>query len=97
MVDTIRAEGRIPIVAGFAHQRPGSLDLGALARRDEYDGALKTLMVSRGVAFADIGAAAWSPDATDLPDSVHPGAAYAERLAQREIATLDTLAPECNP
>lgn len=97
MVDTIRAEGRVPIVTGYAHQRLGALDAGALARRDEHDGALKTFMLERGVAFVDLGAVAWSPDEANLPDSMHPGPEYSARLADRLLSTLDRVAPECQP
>jgi hypothetical protein len=97
MIDTIKAEGRIPIVTGYAHQRLGTLDLGSLARRDEHDGALKTFMLERGVAFADYNTVAWGPTEAELPDSVHPGPEYSARLAQRLLETLDRVAPECAP
>jgi hypothetical protein len=94
IVDHVRGEERTPIVTGFSHQRP-PLAPDAIARRDHYNGALKTLMASKNVAFADYGTVPYDP--LELFDDVHPGPAYAGRLTERLIETLDKAAPECSP
>lgn len=89
LIDGIRAEGRVPVLTGFARQVTGPLISPAMIeRRDLYDKAVRTVALTMGVVFADLGAARFD-GALDIPDGVHPGKAYSDRLAERIALALD--------
>ncbi|MGO4392460.1 hypothetical protein AB4Z46_14030 [Variovorax sp. M-6] len=93
MVQTVRYEGRIPVLTGYSRQLPNAfMTPDKMAGRDRVDDEVDDLADDLNVAFADIGAAA--PVA--LYDDVHPTAEYSLRLSDKLIATLDQVAPECS-
>ena len=93
MVQTVRYEGRIPLLTGFSRQLPNDfMTPEMLAGRDHADAEARQLASELEVEFADFGAA--GPVA--LADEVHPSAAYSLRLTDRLVAALDRVAPECS-
>ncbi|VTU38207.1 hypothetical protein H4CHR_04366 [Variovorax sp. PBS-H4] len=96
MVDYVRAEGRVPVITGFSHQVAGLvLAPGALQGREQLNAAAAELAEAKGVHFADWGSVQFDGPA-DVPDSVHPGRAYSDRLIERLAVTLDAAAG-CRP
>lgn len=93
MVQTVRYEGRIPVLTGYARQTPNAfMTPDKLVGRDHVDDEVDALAGKMAVAFADFGEAA--PVA--LSDDVHPNAEYSLRLTDRLVAALDRVAPECS-
>jgi len=89
LVERVQAEGRVPVLAGFARQVAGPfVSQDMLRRRDLYDQAVRGLAQQMGVVFADLGAARFD-GAGDLQDGVHPSKAYSDRLAERIALALD--------
>lgn len=93
MVQTVRYEGRIPVLTGYSRQLPNAfMTPDKLAGRDRVDDEVDDLAEDLDVEFADIGEAA--PVA--LSDEVHPTAEYSRRLTDKLVAALDRVAPECS-
>ncbi|MDM0109037.1 SGNH/GDSL hydrolase family protein [Variovorax sp. J22R24] len=95
MISQLRAEGRVPVLTGFARQAVGGLlSQQDVTERDLYDALLKNYAAEQNVAFADWGAVRFDGPA-DLMDFVHPDKTYSDRLVEQLATTLDTIAPEC--
>jgi len=93
MVHTVRYEGRIPVLTGYARQLPNAfMTPDKMAGRDLVDDEVDQLAEDMKVEFADIGEA--GPVA--LSDDVHPTSEYSLRLTDRLVAALDRVAPECS-
>lgn len=101
MAADVREEGRIPILTGLSKYvryddpEPGyAMTPEMVSLRDEYHQQIKQMAAEEGFAFADFGLAPFN-GASDLKDAVHPDKPYSDRLVERLLATLDTIAPEC--
>jgi len=97
MADYLRAEGRVTVITGPSHVAyfSGSLlPVFGDAGRAMFELEVKKLAADRGIAFADWGSVQFD-GAADVPDGIHPRAAYSDRLVLRLAETLDRLAPEC--
>ncbi|KLN57610.1 SGNH/GDSL hydrolase family protein [Variovorax paradoxus] len=89
LVEQVQAEGRVPVLTGFARQVAGPfISQDMLLRRDLHDRAVRGLAQQMGVVFADLGAARFD-GAADLLDGVHPAKPYSDRLAERIALALD--------
>lgn len=92
VVATVRAEGRIPVVAGFPQLAEGphrdlTITAQDLERRRETYAAFVRFTRDAGVLFADVGTAAFSGRA-DLVDGLHPSKPYSDRLTARLAAAV---------
>ncbi|OUM03477.1 hypothetical protein A8M77_05290 [Variovorax sp. JS1663] len=95
IIQQLRAEGRVPVLTGFARQaRGGELGQYSLLLRDYYDAVLRSIASNTGVPFADWGAVPFF-GAWDLVDFVHPNKNYSDRLIAQLGLALDPLTTHC--
>ncbi len=99
VIDFLKAEGRTPILTGYARQtvRDGKwawLTADQLAFHNEWNEAVRYVAQQTGVEFADWGSVPMY-GGTDIIDAVHPTEAYSQRLSAALIAAMDRAAPEC--
>jgi hypothetical protein len=93
MLETVRYEGRTPLLTGYSRQVPNSfITPDEMAGRDHVDAEAKSLAMESGVEFADFGAAG----PAEIVDDVHPTQTYSLRLTGKLIEALDRVAPECS-
>lgn len=87
MVQRVKSQGHTPVITGLSRVAKG------VPNRDAYDAIAKRVASEEAALFADWGTVAY--DAADMADDVHPGQPYSTRLAERLVAKLDSVAPEC--
>ena len=93
LVQSVRANGGIPVITGFARQVPNHyMTAKKLAGRDRAEADARAVAESMNVAFVDLGAAG----PVEIVDDVHPSEACSLRLTARLIETLDRITPECS-
>jgi hypothetical protein len=88
MIQHVQAGGGVALVTGISRTY-GYYD----TQRDAMDFAARDATVKGGAVFADWGAVPYSP--SEIPDTIHPDAAYKARLVGQLLYALDVAAPEC--
>ena len=89
MVESAQAEGRVVILTGLSRQ------LIFIPGRVKADQAIGRVAVETRAKFADWGSVPYK--SSEMADVLHPAKAYSDRLVERLVATLDSLAPACAP
>lgn len=87
MIETVRREGREPILTGLSRQ-PVSIPGRTAANQ-----SIRRLASDLRVPFADWDAVRFTPH--EMEDVLHPSKSYSDRLVQSLVEVLDRLAPEC--
>jgi hypothetical protein len=81
-IEHIRDAGKTPMLRGYNRFAQTDLMTSAiLARRDEFDAALKAFALASGVAFIDVGSVPFYGLADLCEDELHPNLAYHKRIA----------------
>jgi len=87
MIETVRREGREPILTGLSRQ-PVSIPGRTAANQ-----SIRRLASDLRVPFADWDAVRFTPQ--EMEDVLHPSKPYSDRLVKSIVEVLDRLAPEC--
>lgn len=88
MLAWAKARNRVVILTGIPHEVTGNLAVEA---------NYSLWQSQQGVPYADWPGVAYAGPSDTMPDGVHPADDYQQRLADRLDATIEKLAPECNP
>jgi HNH endonuclease len=88
MIQRAESLGRTVVLTGIPHEVAGQVQVEA-----NYSFWESTL----GRVYANWPAVAYAGPSDLMPDGVHPGTQYTQRLADALSATILSLAPECRP